>query len=200
MRTLRALAAIGLVLTLAACGEDDGGSSDSARSSRTEHNAADVAFAADMIQHHAQALSMVDLTMDRRLDPEVQALADDIRAAQAPEIERMSDWLEEWGEEIPETVRDHANAHGDGHDAGATGGDMPGMMSADEMAELADAPDAEFQEQWLETMKEHHEGAVQMAEAQQEDGRYRPALDLAEEIATAQTEEIETIDALLSSQ
>jgi uncharacterized protein (DUF305 family) len=49
-------------------------------------------------------------------------------------------------------------------------------------------------------MKEHHEGAVQMAEAQQEDGRYRPALDLAEEIATAQTDEIETIDALLSSQ
>jgi len=44
-----------------------------------------------MIQHHAQALSMVDLTMDRRLDPEVQALADDIRAAQAPEIERMSE-------------------------------------------------------------------------------------------------------------
>lgn len=200
MRTLRALAAIGLVVTLAACGEDDGGSSESAPPSRTEHNAADVAFAGDMIQHHAQALSMVDLTMDRRLDPEVQALADDIRAAQAPEIERMSDWLEEWGEEIPETVRDHANAHGDGHDAGATGGDMPGMMSADEMAALADAPDAAFQEQWLEMMKEHHEGAVEMAEAQQEDGRYRPALDLAEEIATAQTEEIETIDALLSAQ
>ena len=106
---------LALSLPLAACGSDETGDSTGASTevSTTEHNDADVAFAADMIQHHAQALSMVDLTMGRDLDPEVQALADDIRAAQAPEIEAMSARSQEWGEDIPETVRDHANA---GHD------------------------------------------------------------------------------------
>ena len=104
---------LGLALTLTACGNDDDTSSDtSAQLSATDHNDADVAFATDMIQHHAQALSMVDLTVDRTLDPEVQQLAEDIREAQGPEIETMSDWLQDWDEEILATMRDHSNAGG----------------------------------------------------------------------------------------
>ena len=207
-----ALAALTITLSLGltGCGSDGDGSdgSDGAGStsvSATEHNDADVAFATDMIQHHAQALAMVDLTLDRDLDPEVQALADDIRAAQAPEIETMSDWLTEWGEEIPETVRDHANAGHDmddmdhGEDHGETSGsEMPGMMSSEEMAALEDAGDAEFQDLWLEMMIEHHEGAVEMAEAEQADGQYEPAVDLAGEIQESQTAEIEKMQGLLS--
>ena len=78
--------------------------------SETDHNDADVAFATDMIQHHAQALSMVDLTEGRTLDPEVKQLAEDIRATQAPEIEKMADWLQDWDEKVPATMRDHSNA------------------------------------------------------------------------------------------
>ena len=78
---------LGLALTLTACGNDEPASDTSAQVSETDHNDADVQFATDMIQHHAQALSMVDLTVDRTLDPEVQQLADDIREAQGPEIE-----------------------------------------------------------------------------------------------------------------
>ena len=205
MRKTSAIAAIvlGLSLTLSACGSDDtGGTNTSAEVSTTEHNDADVAFATDMIQHHAQALSMVDLTMGRDLDPEVQALADDIRAAQAPEIESMSDWLQEWGEDVPETVRDHANS---GHDMeDMEGGDMemdsemPGMMSAEDMQALEDAPDSEFQGMWLEMMVEHHEGAVEMAETEISDGQYKPAVDLAENIVESQTAEIEMMQGLLS--
>lgn len=154
-RTLtRALGATTLALTLAlsatACGNDDDGSSSTAtETSATEHNDADVAFASEMLQHHAQALSMVDLTMERPLDPEVTELAEQIRAAQAPEIETFTDWLTEWDEEIPETMRDHPNA---GHDDGDMGDsmegmdtDMPGMLSAEDMNALQDAPDDEFQ-------------------------------------------------------
>ena len=187
--------ALGLSLTVAGCGSEE--SSDPATSlSATEHNDADVAFATEMIQHHAQALSMVDLTMGRKLDPEVLALSDDIRAAQAPEIETMTDWLTEWGEEIPETVRDHANA---GHDMDEMDhGDMPGMMSADEMDALENASDAEFQDLWLEMMVEHHEGAVEMAEAEEADGRFKPAVELATDIQESQTAEIEKMQGLLS--
>ena len=205
MRKTPAIAALvlGLSLTLAACGSEETGDNTgtSTEVSATEHNDADVAFATDMIQHHAQALSMVDLTMGRDLDPEVQALADDIRAAQAPEIEVMSDWLQEWGEDIPETVRDHANAghdtedmdHGDMGDS-----EMPGMMSAEDMQALEDASDAEFQDLWLEMMVEHHEGAVEMAETEIADGQFNSAVDLAENIVESQTAEIKKMEGLLS--
>ena len=57
-----------LALTLTACG---GQEKDSGSSSSTAFNDADVAFATDMIPHHAQALAMVDTTWNQRLDPEV---------------------------------------------------------------------------------------------------------------------------------
>jgi uncharacterized protein (DUF305 family) len=96
-------------------------------------------------------------------------------------------------------VRDQANA---GHDEahGSMAGmdtDMPGMMSAEETAALADAPDEEFQEMWLEMMVEHHEGAVEMAEAQTRDGRFEAAVELADDIISSQTAEIETMEELL---
>ena len=204
----RALAAAALALALGAgltaCGDDASDAGRTAEVSTTEHNDADVSFASDMITHHAQALSMVDLTLDRPLDPEVQALAEGIRDAQGPEIETMADWLTTWGEEVPETMRDHANA---GHDMGDMSegmddmghDDMPGMMSADDMDALENASDEDFQAMWLEMMVEHHEGAVEMARDEQQDGRFKDAVDLAGQIIAAQEREIETMKELLDS-
>jgi uncharacterized protein (DUF305 family) len=76
--------------------------------------------------------------------------------------------------------------------------DMPGMMSPADMAELEQASVAQFQDLWLSMMISHHEGAVEMAQPQQEDGQYGPARTLAEDIEKSQTEEIETMRALLS--
>ena len=206
-RTTRALGALtltaALALTAAACGNDDASTATSSEVSTTEHNDADVEFASNMLQHHAQALSMVDLTQGRTLDPEVQQLAEQIREAQAPEIETFNDWPTDWDEEIPETMRDHANA---GHDMGDMSesmddmdlGDMPGMMTSDDMGALEDASDAEFQTMWLEMMVKHHEGAVEMAKAEQGDGQYKAAVDLAGDIVESQSAEIETMEGLLS--
>ena len=203
-RTTRALSALTLTATLAltaaACGNDDDSNATSSEVSTTEHNDADVEFASNMLQHHAQALSMVDLTQGRTLDPEVQQLAEQIRDAQAPEIETFTDWLTDWDEEVPETMRDHSNA---GHDMDDMGGsmdeeNMPGMMTSDDMGALEDASDAEFQTMWLEMMVEHHEGAVEMAKAEQGEGQYKPAVDLAGDIVESQSAEIETMEGLLS--
>ncbi|WP_107767157.1 DUF305 domain-containing protein [Nocardioides terrigena] len=194
---------LGLALTLTACGNDEPAADNSAQVSETDHNDADVAFATDMIQHHAQALSMVDLTVDRALDPEVQQLAEEIRGAQGPEIETMSDWLQEWGEKIPATMRDHSNAgHGSdsmGDSMDGMNGEMPGMMSGDELDDLENAPDSEFQTMWLEMMIEHHEGAIEMAREQQDDGQYQPAIDLAGDVVDTQSAEIQTMETLLGS-
>lgn len=186
------------VLVLAACG--GGGGDDTAAGGSGDpsgHNAADVEFASEMIPHHAQALSMVDLTLGRDLSPEVAALAEEIRAAQAPEIEQMADWLVAWDEPVPETMRDHANAHApEGHGGGHS--DMPGMASEEEMAALEAAQGEEFEELFLEMMVAHHEGAVEMAEREVAEGQHGPAIDLAREIGGAQHAEIERMEALLA--
>lgn len=205
-RATWAAAGLAVLLTLSACGGNDEADAPQ-KLSETEHNKADVTFATDMIQHHAQALSMVDLTMDRNLEPEVQELADSIRAAQSPEIETMSGWLQEWGEEVPSTMRDHVNGghegHGDGEDSSMSDSmegmddDMPGMMSAEDMDALENASDAEFSDMWLTMMIEHHEGAIEMSETEQDEGRFKPAVDLAGTIIESQTAEIDTMEKLL---
>lgn len=204
-RATWAAAGLAVLLTLSACGGSDEAEAPQ-KLSETEHNKADVTFATDMIQHHAQAMSMVDLTMDRDLEPEVQELADAIRAAQSPEIETMYGWLLQWGEDVPSTMRDHVNGGHEGHgdeDGNVSDSmegmddDMPGMMSAEDMDTLENASDAEFRDMWLEMMIEHHEGAVEMSETEQDGGRFKPAVDLAGTIIESQSAEIDTMEKLL---
>jgi uncharacterized protein (DUF305 family) len=201
--TRPAIVLAGLLLAvpgLAGCG-DDQDSSDTGGETHTaangaQYNDADVAFASDMIPHHAQATEMVNLARGRGLDPDVQAIADAILTAQPAEVETMVDWLTDWGEPIPPTSQDHANAHGEGMEPDT---DMPGMMSADDMAELDAASGEEFQIMWLEMMIEHHEGAIEMAQTEIENGKFPDAVKLAESIETAQAAEVEQMQGLLGS-
>ena len=205
---MSALAALilALGLTASACGDDEmdgtdhGASAPQTASNGDVFNEADVTFARQMIPHHAQAIQMVVLADGRPLDPEVAELAHAIRDAQAPEVEQMVDWLTAWGEEVPETSMDHANAGHDMDEMTPMEGmdDMPGMMTAEEMQALMDAPDAEFQDLWLEMMVEHHQGAIEMARTEQDEGHFEPAVELAEEIESAQESEIDTMEGWLS--
>jgi len=171
-------------LALAGCGSNDTTSGGSTK----DFNDADVAFATEMIPHHQQALVMVVMTEGRSLDPEFEKLTEEIKKAQTPEIETMSGWLEDWGQE----PADHA-----GHGMDGMGMDeMPGMMSNDELSALNESGPRTFEDRWLAMMIEHHEGAIEMAEVEQADGRYQPAIDLASSIATSQEAEIATMKRL----
>jgi uncharacterized protein (DUF305 family) len=110
----------------------------------------------------------------------------------------MVDWLTAWGKEVPATSMDHSNGDHEMSEMPDMG-DMPGMMSPEDMQALADAPDAEFQDMWLEMMKEHHEGAIEMAREEQDKGEFPDAISLADSIVTSQQAEIEEIDQLLGS-
>lgn len=161
------------------------------------YNAADVTVATDMIQHHAQALQMVDLTLGKDLDPKVATLAEEIRSAQTPEIEQMVDLLGKWDKQpIPETSRDHANAHGDGHADMDTS--MPGMVSAQDMKALEAAKGADFQAKWPTMMIEHHQGAIEMASTEKHDGEDKKGTALANDIVTAQQAQVTTMQGLLA--
>lgn len=182
-----------MLAVLTACGGEDPVTPEAG--SDLAYNQADVRFATEMIQHHAQALQMVDLTLGRSLEPEVQTLAEAILGAQGPEIEMMTTWLTEWGQPIPSTSRDHVNADG-GHDA-ADMPDMPGMLNAEEMTALGTASDAEFEALWLSSMIRHHQGAITMADQQQAEGKFPDTVALAEAIATSQAAEIAEMERLL---
>ena len=201
-RVTRAAAAAALALTLAltaACGgEEPAGDASEASAPESRHNLADVGFAQDMLVHHAQALDMVELTEGRPLEPDVRRLASDIEAAQAPEIETFTDWLEMWDERVPHAGMDGMDGMQGTEDMEGSDHDMPGMMTSGQMDRLTEVSDEEFQSAWLELMIEHHEGAVEMAETQVERGEYAPAIELAEQIAASQTSEIEEMRRMLA--
>jgi uncharacterized protein (DUF305 family) len=193
---LRTLFAALLLLPVAGCADDadDPAYAEHTAPNGDRFNDADVRFASEMTQHHAQALLLVDLTLGRPLDAGTRELTEEIRAVQAPEIEQLTTWLTDWGRPVPETVRDHVNAHGDGQGAAP---DLPGMAGQQDLADLEAATDDRFTVLWLELMAEHHEGAIEIAEDQRADGLSQPVVDLAETIETARTEELRRIEQLL---
>ncbi|HEX6338579.1 MAG TPA: DUF305 domain-containing protein [Jiangellaceae bacterium] len=151
-----------------------------------DYNDADVMFAQGMIPHHAQALEMAQLVQGRDAGQEVTDLAAQIEAAQDPEIQLMTGWLENWGEDVPDLTLDHsAMDHG------------KGMMTADQMAALDDATASEFDRMFLELMIEHHEGAIAMSKTELADGADKEAKELAQEIIDGQQAEIDHMRELL---
>ena len=158
------------------------------------HNEADATFARDMIPHHEQAIVMSDIVLSKRdMDPRVTELADQIKAAQGPEIETMKQWLTQWGAPA-------ASGH-EGHDMG---GDMSGhaamgMMTDEQLDQLRQAEGAQAGRQFLTGMIAHHEGAVRMAQTEVDSGQAADAVHLAHEIIETQQREIDMMKGILGS-
>lgn len=155
----------------------------------TEYNAADVEFAQMMIVHHQGALEMAELAVERASTGEVRALAERIAAAQGPEIELMSGWLETWDEQPPAETEHEGMDHG--------GMDMDGMDQQEAMATLAELDGVEFDRTFLELMIAHHRGATEMAQTQIDQGTDPGALALARTIQDDQKAEITEMETLL---
>jgi uncharacterized protein (DUF305 family) len=155
------------------------------------HNEADLTFARSMIPHHQQAVEMATVAESKASDPQVKALAGRIRAAQGPEIETMTGWLTAWGGAAASMPA--GEHHGD--DAGMES--MPGMMSAEEMAGMQAASGAAFDRMFLEMMIRHHQGAVEMARTEQQQGLNPEAKALAATVEKDQTAEIAEMEKML---
>jgi uncharacterized protein (DUF305 family) len=143
------------------------------------YNADDIAFATNMIPHHQQAVDLSAMVPDRSANAELIALAKQISAAQQPEIEIMKVFLVQWNEN-PDTNSGHA-----GH-----GSTMAGMVDAATMTKLESLNGAEFDKLWLESMISHHQGAIDMANAEIANGDNVDAKTLAKNILATQGTEI----------
>ncbi|MDH6292096.1 DUF305 domain-containing protein [Rhodococcus opacus] len=186
-------AAAGAALVLAGCGTDSPGTSStpgastSAVESQAQFNDADVVFLEGMYPHHAQAVEMADMVAGHTDNADVVALAAAIKAAQQPEMDRMTTWLQQWGQ--PVSTADMSGMHDMDH------GD--GMMSADQMDALTALSGTEFDRRWLTMMIEHHEGAIDMADTELVDGENPAVRQMASDIVTAQQKEIADMRAAL---
>jgi uncharacterized protein (DUF305 family) len=155
-----------------------------------------------MIPHHEQAVEMADLALsaDSGASEQVRQLAEQIKAAQDPEIEQMTEWLQAWG--APSAMPGASD--GDelqgmdhrGHDMG--GMTVAGMMTAEQMAQLQAASGTRFDEMWLTMMIAHHQGAVAMAE-QAASSSNPDVTTLAEAVIATQQQEISQMQTMLSS-
>ena len=186
-RTRLFVAAAGLGMLLAGCGGSHDMTDMATPSGTSGASAADVMFAQMMIPHHQQAVEMSTLAETKASSPEIKELAAEIKAAQQPEIDQMTAWLEEWG--MPVLSMDEAMGDHGGHG-------MSGMLTDEQMQQLADASGPEFDRLFAEFMILHHEGAIDMAEDVVGSKDPRVAAMAAEIIAT-QALEIAQLQAFL---
>ena len=197
-------AAVATLTTLTGCsgsspeaGTSPAGTTTSAAAQ--PHNQADAMFAHHMIPHHQQAIEMSDIVLGKQgIDPRVVTLANQIKAAQGPEIQQMQSWLSQWGEP---TMMPMPSSMMPGHDMGDMG-DMPGMsgmMSGEDMAALRNAQGVEASKLFLTQMIAHHQGAIAMAQDEIKSGQYPPAIAMSQSIVTSQQKEIDEMQAILAS-
>ena len=152
----------------------------------------DIQFLRGMIPHHAQAKEMSALAEDRTNNTTVLAVAARIILSQDDEISMMQGWLRDQGLDAPaEDVH-----HQPGFER------MKGMLSDEQMEELAASAGSEFNRLYLEYMIDHHQGALDMVEMllDQRGSVQDPLLyEFTSDVTSDQTSEIERMDLVLAS-
>jgi uncharacterized protein (DUF305 family) len=164
------------------------------------YSPADVEFMQGMIGHHAQALDMAALVPSRTTSRSIQLLAQRIAISQTDEIRLMQGWLKARGQAAPDPAasREH---HQDG--MGDMGEKlMPGMLTRDQMAQLAGARNGEFDRLFLQFMIQHHQGALTMVRTlfdTQGAAQETPTFRYASEVDTDQRIEIARMQKMLTA-
>ncbi len=125
-----------------------------------DYTAADVHFMSGMIYHHAQAVLIAGWAPSHDASPSLRALCERIVVGQGDEIALMQRWLRDRHEEVPDPSATHAMMPG--MDPAPM---MPGMLTADQLAQLDRARGREFDRLFLTFMIQHHQGAIAMVNA-----------------------------------
>ncbi|MEO8480099.1 MAG: DUF305 domain-containing protein [Gemmatimonadota bacterium] len=154
------------------------------------HTAADVHFMQGMIAHHAQAIRMSHLARERGADDRLLRFAEKIDQSQTAEIRLMQGWLVDHEQTAPDTASYHTIM-------------MTGMLTPEQMTELASLRGAPFDRRFLELMIRHHTGALQMVDDLLHTPRAAQDVDvnvLANDIDLVQTAEIDLMRRMLAEQ
>lgn len=142
-------------------------------------------FIEQMIPHHEDAIAMAEIALLKAEHPELKQLATNIKKSQSEENEKMRSWYKSWyGTEVPESNLFGINM-------GGRGGMMMhgGMMGdATDLTRLESAKP--FDKEFIEQMIPHHQMAIMMASMVQRGSTRPEIIQLAKDIISAQTKEI----------
>jgi uncharacterized protein (DUF305 family) len=167
-----------LLLAVAGCGGEQ----------PAAFNETDVMFAQMSVEHIRQGDQVVALAEQRATDPEVTALATELRAQWRDEAETMMGWLARW--QRPLTPDPDAGAHA-GH------GDLHSLRAVD-IAELSAAPGETFDRTALGLLLGHLHNGVETARMETAGGRYPPAINLAAATITKRQSQVQRMLTLMA--
>lgn len=136
-----------------------------------------------MIPHHQQAIVISDLAISISINEDILKLANQIKGAQAPEIDQMKSWLK---------------AAGLGEDPGHSMHAMAGMLTDSQLEQLKNSTGKDFDRQFLSGMIAHHQGAVEMVRMIENSSDLK-LRDFGEQINQSQSSEIAVMKQLLKS-
>lgn len=189
--TARVLAVLAALVLLAGCGGRDAPSEVAGGPDEPEaplitgepagFNEADIAFATDMVPHHAQAIDLARTATERSANPDVVRLAEQIVAVAQPELNILNVFLVQW-KENPE--------NGTGAAAAGAPEDLPGTVDDATVARLGSLSGPEFDRLWLQSMIGQNRGAIEIANAEIADGVNVDAVSIARTIVAGQQAQI----------
>jgi uncharacterized protein (DUF305 family) len=137
---------------------------------------------------HKQAIQMSEIILTKQgLDPRVVQVANQIKAAEGPDVEGMQSWLSQWQQ--PMTPSSAAGMPAMQR--------MTGMASPEQMTALQNAVGADASKQFLTMMIQNHQHAIMLAQSEIGSGQYPPAVAMAHSIATAEQQEVNTMQGIL---
>jgi len=165
-------------------------------SGRRAYTPADVHFMAGMIYHHTQAVLIAGWAPSHEAGPSVRTLCDRIVASQKDEIALLSRWLATRHEAVPQPDPAHMMMP----EMNATH-IMPGMLSAEQLAQLDRTRGPDFDALFLRLMIQHHQGAITMVNQlfASGAGEEEPVYKMASSVYADQTTEIERMQQMLAA-
>ncbi len=188
-RVARIVAAMALVAAagLSACGgsSTQKGAAGSQADQSASHNRADIAFAANMIPHHQQAVDLSAPVPSHTGNAELVKLASGIGSAQHSEIQKLQGFLVQWSTQPDADTRGPADTA------------MTGMVDQATMAKLGSLQGADYDKLWLQSMISHHQGAIDMANTEITNGRNSDAIAMAKRMVSTQQGEIDQMKKML---
>src|SRR5881409_2505027 len=161
-----------------------------------DYSAADVHFMSGMIYHHAQAVLIAGWAPTHDASPSVRTLCERIVVGQGNEIVLMQRWLRDRHEPDPDLSTTHAMMPG--MDPASM---MPGMLTAEQLAQLDRARGPEFDRLFLTFMIQHHKGAITMVNELfgQGAGEQEKVFRFASDVFADQTTEIARMQKMLAA-
>jgi len=171
------------------------------------YTAADVRFMQGMIGHHAQAIAMAALIPTRSSRHDIRMLGQRITVSQKDEIAMMQQWLRDRHQQLPAGDAQPGGQTTAGNSMNMPGmamsdNLMPGMLTSEQLAELANTTGEEFDKLFLADMIRHHEGALVMVKSllgTTGSGQEAEVFRFASEVDSDQRAEIARMIALLDT-